>query len=67
MEEYRAEWEREAAEVAVPAAEEITSEHCMRQGEGSREIERRRLGRYVTMRFNTRSSYLQKHLVKRHK
>lgn len=55
------------AEVAVSVAKEINKRDFVEYGVSNGGMEERRLGRYVTMRYNTRSSYLPKHLVKRHK
>ena len=53
------------AEGAVSVAKEINRR--VQHGESNGGMEERRLGRYVTMRYNTRSGYLLKHPVKRHK
>lgn len=55
------------AEVAVSVAKEINRRDCVQYGESNGGTEERRLGRYVTMRYNTRSGYLLTHPVKRHK
>lgn len=54
-------------EVAVSVAEEINRSNSVQHGESTGGTEQRRLGRYVTMRYNTRSGYLLTHPVKRHK
>ncbi len=54
-------------EVAVSVAKEINRGDCVQCAESKGGMEERRLGRYVTTRYNTRNCYLLTHSVKRHK